>query len=123
MTDLKNKVNALNKLIINGDTIMAMEIFYASDIEMQENEDTPRKGKMVCIATEKSNLQKVKNVESKLLNQAVDEEKNIVFSEWEILVTYNDDRKFMLKQVSVQHWLNGQIIHEKFYYKTIHKVD
>ncbi len=64
-----------------------METFYSNDIEMQENEDIPRKGKSVCIDTEKDNLQKVKSLESNLLNQAVDEEKNIVFSEWNFLVT------------------------------------
>ena len=88
MTELKEKVNALNQLIISGDTIKAIETFYSSDIEMQENEDIPRKGKSVCLDTERDNLQKVKSLESTLLNQAIDEEKNIVFSEWKILVTY-----------------------------------
>lgn len=87
MAELKEKVNALNQLIISGDTIKAMERFYADDIEMQENEDILRKGKSVCINTEKDNLQKVKSLESNLLNQAIDEEKNIVFSEWNFLIT------------------------------------
>lgn len=117
MTELKEKINALNQLIIRGDTIKAMEIFYSNDIEMQENEDAPRKGKSVCIDIERDNLQKVKDVQSILVNQAFDEEKNIVFSEWQFLVTYKDDNKFMLTEVSVQHWLNGQVVKEKFYYK------
>ena len=123
MKDLKEKVNALNQLIISGDTIKAIETFYSSDIEMQENEDIPRKGKSVCIDTERDNLQKVKNLESTLLNQAIDEEKNIVFSEWKILVTYKDNSKLMLTEVSVQHWVDGQVSREKFYYKSFYKVD
>ena len=123
MTELKVKVNALNQLIIAGDTIKAIETFYSDDIEMQENEDTPRKGKTVCIATEKDNLQKVKSLKSNLLNQAIDEEKNIVFSEWNYLITYKDDSKFMLTEVSVQHWLNGLIAKEKFYYKNLRRID
>ena len=123
MTELKVKVNALNQLIIAGDTIKAIETFYSDGIEMQETEDTPRKGKTVCIATEKDNLQKVKSLKSNLLNQAIDEEKNIVFSEWNYLITYKDDSKFMLTEVSVQHWINGLIAKEKFYYKSFRKVD
>lgn len=122
MAELKDKINALNKLIISGDTLKAMETFYSNDIEMQENEDIPRKGKSVCINMERANLQKIKSVVSNLLNQAIDPEKNIVFSEWQILITYNDDNKFLLTQVSVQHWLNGQVVKEKFYYKQSIKI-
>ena len=123
MTELKVKVNAINQLIIAGDTIKAIETFYSDDIEMQENEDTPRKGKTVCIAGEKDNLQKVKSLKSNLLNQAIDEEKNIVFSEWNYLITYKDNSKFMLTEVSVQHWLKGLIAKEKFYYKNLRRID
>lgn len=123
MTELKEKVNALNQLILSGKTIKAIETFYSNDIEMQENEDTPRKGKNVCIDTELENLQKVKSFESNLLSQAIDEEQNIVFSEWNFLVTYKDNSRFMLAEVSVQHWLDGQIAKEKFYYKSLYRVD
>jgi len=123
MTELKVKVNALNQLIIAGDTIKAIETFYSDGIEMQETEDTPRKGKTVCIAAEKDNLQKVKSLKSSLLNQAIDEEKNIVFSEWNYLITYKDNSKFMLTEVSVQHWINGLIAKEKFYYKNLRRID
>jgi len=123
MTELKEKVNALNQLIISGDTIKAMETFYSNDIEMQENEDIPRKGKSVCIDTERGNLQKVKSLECNLINQAINVEKNIVFSEWNFLVTYKDNNKFMLTEVSVQYWLDGQIAKEKFYYKNFRKID
>lgn len=122
MAELKDKINALNKLIISGDTLKAMETFYSNDIEMQENEDIPRKGKSVCINMERANLQKIKSVVSNLLNQAIDPGKNIVFSEWQILITYNNNNKFLLTQVSVQHWLNGQVVKEKFYYKQFIKI-
>jgi hypothetical protein len=123
MTELKVKVNALNQLIIAGDTLKAIEAFYSDNVEMQENEDIPRKGKTVCIATEKDNLQKVKSLESDLLSQAIDEENNIVFSEWDHFITYKDNSKFMLTEVSVQHWINGLIAKEKFYYKSFRRID
>ena len=122
MTELKDKVNALNELIKAGETIKAMEIYYSRDVEMQENNEVPRKGKTACIDTESDNLKKVKSIKSKLLNQAIDEAKNLVFSEWEILVTYKNNHKFILKQVSVQQWLNGQVLKEKFYYQKFQKI-
>jgi S-ribosylhomocysteine lyase LuxS involved in autoinducer biosynthesis len=84
MATLKEKVNELNNLITTGNTVKAMELFYADDVEMQENNELPRKGKLFCINHEKENLQKVKNFVGKLLNQAIDNTNEIVFSEWEI---------------------------------------
>ena len=72
---------------------------------------------------EKDNLQKINTVESILLNQAVDEEKNVVFSEWQYLVTYKNNRKILLIEVSVQHWTEGLVTKEKFYYKNFQEVD
>ena len=123
MTALKEKVTALNELIISGHTLKAMQDFYSANIEMQENEDITLIGKTVCMEHEKDNLQKINTVESILLNQAVDEEKNVVFSEWQYLVTYKNNRKILLTEVSVQHWTEGLVTKEKFYYKSFQEVD
>lgn len=123
MTALKEKVTALNELIISGHTLKAMQDFYSANIEMQENEDITLIGKTVCMEHEKDNLQKINTVESILLNQAVDEEKNVVFSEWQYLVTYKNNRKILLTEISVQHWTEGLVTKEKFYYKNFQEVD
>jgi hypothetical protein len=47
MATLKEKVNELNNLIASGNTVKAMELFYADDVEMQENDELPRKGKTI----------------------------------------------------------------------------
>lgn len=119
--ELKEKVHVLNQLIIRGDTVKAMEIYYADEVEMQENEDAPRKGKSACMSAEQDNLKNVAKLECRLLNQAIDAERNVVFSEWSFIITRNDDTKLMLTEVSVQHWENGQVAREKFYYKEFHK--
>jgi hypothetical protein len=49
MATLKEKVNELNNLIATGNTIKAMELFYADDVKMQENNELTRKGKTSCI--------------------------------------------------------------------------
>ena len=119
--ELKEKVHARNQLIIRGNTVKAMEIYYADEVEMQENEDAPRKGKSACMSAEQDNLKNVAKLECRLLNQAIDAERNVVFSEWSFLITRKDDTQFMLTEVSVQYWVNGQVAREKFYYKEFHK--
>lgn len=117
MAVIKDLVQALNFLILNGETIRGMEIYYADNVEMQDNEEPPRIGKANCLSVEKNNLSKLKDVHSKLLSQAVNEETGMVFSEWENTYTYKDSRVFILRTVSVQTWQNGAVVREKYYYK------
>lgn len=121
MTEFEIKIAELNDLIVTGETLKAIELFYSNDVSMQENEETPRIGKLNCINHEKQNLQRVKLLKGNLLNQAICE--NVVFSEWEIIFTDKNDKTFTLTEVSVQHWVEGQIEKEKFYYKEILSVN
>jgi hypothetical protein len=72
---IKSFTKEFNRLIINGLTIEAMGKFYADDVEMQENNEVPRKGKTVCIEHEKVALARVKSFKIEIINQAIDEEK------------------------------------------------
>jgi hypothetical protein len=117
MNDFSRRVQAFNQLALASKTVEAMETFYADDVEMQENEDEPRKGKAFCLEYEKQNLTKTKAVEFKLLHQVIDEKQELVFSEWQIDFTNNDDKRFLLKEAIAQHWKNGLVHREKFYYK------
>src|SRR3982750_4103857 len=104
MTDLHEKIIALNNLVLHGETVKAMEQFYAETVLMQENEDPPRIGKKANIEREKKNIQNVRSLQYKLLNQAIDAAKEVVFTEWEIILEYGDGKKYSLKEVSIQHW-------------------
>ena len=77
----------------------------------------------VVIENEKQNLQKVKELNCRLLNQAIDNKKNVVLSEWELIVLYNNDKKIKLTEVSVQLWDKGYIVNEKFYYKDFYTIN
>ncbi len=116
MTTLKENVTTLNDLIISKETLKAMDLFYAHDVQMQENEDQTRKGKDACIEYEKMLLDMF-DLDSILIDQAIDEERNVVFSEWEMTITNKETQKTSKRtQVSVQHWHDGLIESEKFYY-------
>lgn len=119
---LKQQVKELTQLIIAGDTIKAMELYYADDVEMQENEDPPRKGKQLCVEHEREALQQVTSLQCKLLDQAIDSATQVVFSEWEFTIVNNQKEQHLVREVSVQHWKAGKIIREKFYYKAMIQV-
>ena len=122
MTKFETKTAELNSLILKGETLKAIELFYSDNVSMQENEESPTVGKQNCIRNEKQNLQRVKELKCTLLNQAINSKENVVFSEWEIIFTDKNDKKIKLKEVSVQHWNKGQIEKEKFYYKDFYPI-
>ncbi len=120
--DLSEKVKAFSQLVINGETVKAMEQYHAETVTMQENEDEPRKGKNACIDHERAMLKKTRSVSASLLNQAVDEVNGIVFSEWEYLFISHTGTTLKLIEISIQQWTEGLITKEKFYYKEIRKI-
>lgn len=122
MTTLGTQVSALNELIAKGNTLTAMELFYADDIVMQENEAPPRIGKQLCMEHERNNLAHIKGLTCQLLSQAINNETNRVFSEWEIVFVDNNNHTLKLTEVAVQQWQDGKIIREKFYYKDFYPV-
>ena len=109
-------VSQLNRLIETGETLAAMEQFYADGVTMQENSEAPRVGKNVCLAHERSNLAKVRFMKARLLNQAINTEQQTVFSEWKFVFTDLQNQSWQLTEVSVQQWQNGQIVRERFHY-------
>ncbi len=119
MADLAEQVAALTQLIEAGQTIEAMERFYAGDVTMQENEQVPRIGKTVCLDHERRMLAGVTTMHAKLINQAINEEAGVVFSEWVYAFTDLTGKRFSLSEVSVQYWRNELIYREKFYYNKV----
>jgi hypothetical protein len=119
MDTLKDHVHSLNELIINDETLKAMELYYADNIEMQENEEAPRIGKSVCIEREKKTLGML-DLKSQLLSQAIDQGNNVVFSEWKLTITNRETKAVIIRnEVSVQYWRDGLLEKEKFYYNKV----
>lgn len=120
--NLPQKVKEFSQLVVNGETLKAMELYYAESVTMQENEEAPRVGKKVCIEHENGILKTTKSVTARLLNQAIDEKNSVVFSEWEYTFTSHTGTTLILTEISVQQWSDGLIAKEKFYYKEIQKI-
>jgi len=106
----------LNQAILSGDILNAFEKFYANDVVMQENDSAPLAGKDVNRKREQEFVNSVQQFHgAKLLGAAVNGD--VSFSEWEYDVTFKNGTRTKMQQVASRRWKNGQVAHERFYYK------
>ena len=106
----------LNRAILSGDILNAFEKFYAADVVMQENDSDPFVGKDVNRKREQDFVNSVEQFHgARLLGEAVNGDTS--YSEWEYDVTFKGGKRTKMQQVTSRRWKNGQVVHERFYYK------
>lgn len=114
MSSLKEKINELNQLFIQGKPMEAFEKFYHPDVVMQENDDPPTLGK------EANRIREIEFFSNSDWRSA--EVKAIAIGEnlstvvWKFDFTHKDWGVRQYTQVAVQEWKDGLIIHEHFFY-------
>jgi hypothetical protein len=115
MNTLKEKITELNSLILSGKAMDAFEKFYHPDVVMQENENTP------TISKEANRKRELEFFDS-ITEFRGAEVKGVTLGEnlstviWQYDYTHKDWGVRKYTQVSVQHWQNGLIIKEQFFY-------
>lgn len=115
MDNLKEKVQDLAKMIEEHKLMEAFEKYYADDVSMQENENAPMSGKAANREREMAFVGGITEWHDvKILGIAVGED----YSTLEVFmdVTHKDWGRSGRAQVAVQHWKDGKIVKEKFYY-------
>lgn len=117
MSNIKEKVEELNSMILEGKILDAFDKFYADEVVMRDNGTDPRVGKPACRQFEEdfvNNLTAFRGAEVK--NVLVSEEAGIATIEWGFDYSHKEwgDRKYT--QVAVQRWKDGQIVEEQFLY-------
>lgn len=109
------RLHELNQLVLEGKALDAFEKYYADEIVMQENEAPPTVGKSANREREIQFFNSITEFRgAQLLSMGAGEDKT--YTEWFYDYTHKDWGSRTYKQVSVQTWKNGKIIHEKFYY-------
>jgi len=107
----------LNKAILAGDILNAFEKFYAADVVMQENDSEPFVGKDVNRKREQDFVNSVEQLHgAKLLGEAVNGDRS--YSEWEYDVTFKGGKRTEMQQVASRRWKGGEVVQERFYYKS-----
>jgi hypothetical protein len=105
----------LNQLVIGGRLMDAFEKYYHDDVSMQENENSPVLGKAANRLRELEFLSNVVEFkEACVKNMAVGND--VSFVEWTYDYTHKEWGVRKYRQVSVQHWKDGKIIKEQFFY-------
>jgi ketosteroid isomerase-like protein len=119
-TNVAKLDHELNQAILSGDILNAFEKFYAHDVVMQENDAAPIAGKEANRKREQEFVNSVKQFHgAKLVGEAVNGDRS--YSEWEYDVTFKaDGGRVKLQQVASRLWKDGQVAHERFYYKGSH---
>ena len=115
MNTTEQKIKELNELVLNGKLMEAFDKFYHDDVQMQENGNAPTIGKN---ANRKRELEFLDNV-TEFRNASVEgvvANENLSFVIWQYDYTHKEWGVRNYRQVSVQHWQDGKIIKEQFFY-------
>ena len=117
-TPIRDRVRELVRACESGQTLEALERFYAEEVVVFENYERARAGRQACIEHERAALAEQRGA-PKLVARAfaADEASGVSFVEWVIRFEGEDGRPMRLEEVAVQRWANGQIVEERFYYE------
>jgi ketosteroid isomerase-like protein len=111
----KAAVEDLIAKVVGGKALEAFDRYYADDVTMQENDQSPRIGKAACRAFEESFLSKIKAVRTYVCDGYVISG-NKAFIVYRIDADHADWGTLNMSEVAIQEWSNGKVVREKFVY-------
>jgi len=114
--NLTNTVADLNDLVADFNYHEAHLRFYHDELVKHENEDAPTIGLDNHQREMKVFLSKISKQSAKVLNVVVSDD--ISVTEWHYQFEHSDWGKRDFREVSIQRWREGKIIHERHLYKT-----
>ncbi|MFC0774506.1 SnoaL-like domain-containing protein [Terrimonas alba] len=115
MNTIAEKPDDLNSLLSPGHLLEAFEKHYHDEVVMQENTSSPSIAKNANRLREKEFLNSIVEFRTaRVMDTAVSN--NVSFVKWHFDYTYKDWGVRNYTQVSVQHWKDGKIINEQFFY-------
>jgi hypothetical protein len=115
MSTVQEQITELNQMVLSGKALDAFEKFYDDNVVMQENEQVPTIGKD---ANRNREIEFFNNIAEfrKAEVRGVTVGENLSTVIWHYDYTHKQWGLRTYTQVSVQHWHNGKIIKEQFFY-------
>ena len=111
------KIKKLYSMIEEGKMMEAFEELYHEDVEVIEANGDVRKGKDAQREAIKGWVASIKEQHGGGTGKITsNEEDGVTMIESWTDVTFQDGNRWKLEEVGVQHWKDGQIIKERFYY-------
>lgn len=115
METILTKLGKLNELVLSGKLLDAFDMYYDDHVVMQENENEPTVGKDANRKRENEFLNSITEFRNaEVVHVAANGDVSFVI--WKFDYTHKDWGVRNYKQVSVQHWDNGKIVKEQFFY-------
>lgn len=120
MPTVEHAVRDFIDLCTTGQTVEAIERYYADDVVVFENHELARAGIRKCAENERQAIarQSVAPV-LKVLGHAVNETSGISYITWVVRFIDANERPMRLEEVAMQRWSHGKIIEERFFYEGI----
>ena len=114
MEDWKKANEEINAILEAGEAMEAFEKHYHDEVEMQENESDPRKGKVLNREQCGAFTQMFPDLKLKVLSTAYGENLSIQ----EVLFDYTNEegKRIYYPEIAVRKWKGDKVIQEKFYY-------
>lgn len=111
------RIQKMYGMIGQGQSMEALEEFYHDDVEVIEATGEVRKGKAVQRASLKGWLDSIAEMHGGGTGKiTANETDGITMVESWIDATFKNGHRWKLEEVGVQHWQDGKIIKERFYY-------
>ncbi len=108
------------RLLSEGDTLTAIERYYADDVCVFENRALSRAGRQQCLEYERERLSTLQaKPQFKMHKRAMDADEGHVFLEYTVRYFETDGTAARLELVAVQTWERGKIVQERFYYEGV----
>lgn len=120
MTELRTAVGEWRQLLERGETLLAIERFYAPDVCIFDNRSLIRAGRETCLLYEREQLAaQPEPPRFRFRSMAINEADGVVFFEYTLRFVGADARPMRVEQVSVQRWHLGLITEERLYYEGV----
>ena len=114
MSNLKQKVDALDSMVSQGQIIQALEEFFHPEIRTQEGNGDISSGKADKKTMLEGFFSGISSVnEIKLHSNAVGDD--VTLSEFTIDLTQNDGSPILWNEVIRRQWKDGLVINERYY--------
>jgi ketosteroid isomerase-like protein len=110
----RDQVATLVRYVEANRILDAIDELYAADVSMQDNLDPPVVGRAANRERERAFFDGITIHQNRALSVAVDGDQAVIH--WLFEFTGGDGKRYRLDQLAHQHWKDGRIVEERFYY-------
>ena len=110
----RDQVAKLVRYVESNRILDAIDELYADDVSMQDNLAPPVVGRAANRERERAFFGGITVLQNRALSVAVDGDQSVIH--WLFEFTGSDGKRYRLDQLAHQHWKEGRIVEERFYY-------